>query len=334
MAKIYITFSTRDGCDPHEFDWNVRTSPLAEKWLTEMVKALKCPYRMREERFCGWANTKEDLQYFADRINEAVVTINSFYGDRYRIAERAQLGMEQKILNQLHHHFELLLGQSWNPSELSRNAPMEVHSAIRRLNDRIHDYEHALKAQTLPGTPKSFQCQFLPYPQRPLSLDDLATFSYACDPGDIVTNYCQLGKTWVEAFGDQDEEIFLDNISPLRFYAPAFMCNFFEATPASAASLREQVKEFIREKSRSFGVPIDPDDVRQALGHSVYASLPSHSPLLRCSLEERDTFIREHSTISAMRIRSGAEEVARTFPEADSYYPGDHTVPESVWLDL
>jgi hypothetical protein len=336
-AKIFLTFSNIKGSDPQEFVWDVRGTSLAQRWMGEMANALKFSHRLREQRFAGWVTRNEDLELIIDQLNEAVMIINAYYGDRYNIPERAHSGMNQEILNALHHHFELLMGQSWNRSELTKGIPDNVLVAVRRLNDRVHDYEQGERSREceLKGEIplRTFQCTLVPYVQRPLLQEDFASFSYTNDVGDMVTNYCQLGKTWLEAYQDCDIHIHPENIAPLRFYSSGFNCYFSEHSPSQSENLNIKVKEFILKKAEANNWKTDPDDVKHALGHSVYASLPSDSPLLKCSETERVALIRDHANISAIRLVSGAQEVYREFPDPFSYL-GNQNVPDFVYKNL
>lgn len=321
-SQIYITFAKLDGRDPYEFRWNVRSTSLAERWLGEMASAMKSK-RLREQRFNGWAATESDQRLRVQALNESIATINRFYKERYYIPEQAQPEMSQEDLNALHHHFELLMGQSWNRSELTRNIPEKVHVAVRLLNDLVHDYESADRvARALHEgrrVERSFHFQLVPYRQRALTAEDLKTFTFSHELGDLVSNYCQLGKTWVEVFNDKDMHIHPENIAPLRHYASTFCCYFYTLPAEEASDLAQSVKQFILEKGRAMSIDLDPEDAKHALGHAVFANLDSASPLLRWSDYERTQFMQEHPNISAIRLVSGGQEIRRTFPDPYSY---------------
>lgn len=317
-TKIYLTFSSPSGKNSEKVQWNVRSTPLAERWLAQMINATKNKKYIREQRFVGWQCGDSALNLLVNKLNESISIINQYYGARYQIKERAYLGMPQEVLNALHHHFELLIGQTWNPSILIKNIPRQVFTAIRRLNDYIHDYEAAIRARIdeKRGFPtiRFFQFQYAAYKLFDLTQQDLSEFSFASEMGDLVTNYCQLGKTWIEVFYDRDNDIHPENISPLRYYSASFNANFFETSFSESLKITQEVKNFIQTRGG------DPNDTKLALGHQVYASLPADSFLRTCSEKDRVKFFSERMNVSEILIKNGAQEVIRKFTNPNDYY--------------
>jgi hypothetical protein len=322
--KIFLTFARRDGSDAHEFEWHVKENDLSELWFNELWKRLPDQERIREQNFWGFSRTKEDLVPYVDVLNDSIKIINDFYGERYHIKEKAFLGMSQDVLNALHHHFELLMGQSWNMSEYRHGCPPEVVKAVRLLNDYVHLYERAeagiKNKQEGKKVVRVFQVQMVPYIQNELSLEHLKTFSYEVNFGDLVTNYCQLGKTWLEVCNDNDQDINLENITPLRFYAATFNCFFFTDTKVNSDWITDKVRTYIQERNKKDGWNVDPYDPRQALGHAVYASLAPDSPLKSWPTEKLDDFFNSHSNVVQIKLDSGNDQISRSFNDPDSYH--------------
>jgi len=317
-TQIILTFSSPNGRNSEKVEWIVRQTSLTDRWLKEMTSAIKNKSVLREQRFVGWQGNESTLKQLVLQLNESISAINQFYNSRYHIAENAYFGMPQDTLNTLHHHFEILMGQSWNPSDWMKDVPPHVFTAVRLLNDNIHDYESAVKAQQSELNGESairfFQFQLVTFRQLELTQQDLSEFSFACDMGDLVTNYCQLGKTWIEVYGDQDDEIHPENIAPLRYYSSSFNAHFFEKSETDSLAMTQLVKAFIKARGGN------PEDPKNALGHIVYASLPSKSFLRTCSEKDRIDFFRERLNISEILIKNGAQEVKRKFSNPDSYY--------------
>ncbi len=321
-TKLFLSFSEPNGGHAEEFEWRVLDTSLANRWLKEMIDGLKDPKRIREQQFFGWAIRPSDQAKRAAKLNAAIDKINNFYGDRYQIQERAFLGMPQDVLNQLHHHFELLIGQVWRPSELISDIPLEVHLAVRDLNELVHEYEFSERARFYLEMGErvvgGFHCQLAPYVHKELTLEDLRSFTYDNEPGNISTNYCQLGKTWTEVCIDNDHHIHKENIAPLRYYTAAFICNFHWHTPTKSKQLLDQVHSFISEKKSKFGWDVDPNDPRNALGHAHYAELNRESPLRKLSDSELTDFFCQRPNISRIRIRSGSAEISKSFRDANA----------------
>jgi hypothetical protein len=329
--SLHLTFATVEGTDPHQFEWRIRSTPLARRWVATMKEALNCSFRIREQRFCGWATEPRDIELLASSINDAILVINTHFGERYQIAERANSVMSQSALNLLHHHFELLIGQSWRPSEFLKQIPNEVLVAIRQLNDQVHNYESAVavnRAAEVGTHPvRFFQAHLAPFPPIELTAEELASFSFACEPGDLTTSYCQLGKTWEEVYYDRDQHVSFENISPLRYLSSTFACWFTSVPPPVALQKRKEVQQFLMATAAKNGLETDPEDPRHALGHGLYASLSEDSPLLRFSETERIAFMREHSNIAEIRFVVGGRQVKRSFPDPHSYLGRDTILP-------
>jgi hypothetical protein len=321
-TKLYLTFSETTGDQSEEFEWEVLETPLAKRWQSEMIRGLKDFSRVREQQFFGWAIRPADQAKRVAKLNRAIAVINNFYGDRYHIEQRACLGMPQDLLNQLHHHFEILIGQVWNPSILIKDIPIEVHLAVRDLNETVHEYEFSERARYYLEMGErvvgGFHLQLAPFEHKELTIEDLKTFSYDNEPGNISTNYCQLGKTWTEVCIDNDEHIAHDNIAPLRYFTSAFICNFHWHTPTKSQVLLDKVKAYINDKRVNQGWNVDADDPRNALGHAHYATLDHRSPLRNLSDSELTDFFCTRPNVSKIRIVSGAEEVSRSFRDPDS----------------
>jgi hypothetical protein len=326
-ASIFLTFSTPQGQDSHEFEWKICDTPIARRWFIEMDYSLRLKDNLREQRFTGWNHSAADQKDRVEGLNKAISVINSFYQERHHITERASLNMPQEVLNALHHHFELLMGQSWNRSTLTQDVPGHVLVQVRLLNDLVHDYEAADRAQAVEDAGEkaflSLHCQLVPYRQQPLTKEDLSLFTYAHDWGDLFSNYCQLGKNWSEVFHDKDEHIHPENIAPLRFYASSFGAYFYTHDKEASENLKKQVKDFIRSRAEATKENVDPDDVKHALGHVVFAKLSSQSVLFQMPETERDAFMKKHANITAIRVQSELGDFKRDFPNPDDYF-GTH----------
>lgn len=316
VNTISLTFSNPDLSSELRLDWNILSHGLAQKWAQEMHRALCTPRSIREQKFFGWGPQRD--QEIVNKLNESIACINSHFGSRYQIKERAYREMGQASLNALHHHFELLMGQSWKRSDFLEGAPLAVHLAVRALNDLVHELEFSAgaKSNRLNG---GFQIQLVPYRQLDLSTDDLLLFSYENEPGNLVSSYCQLGKTWADVYLDGDEDIHPENISPLRFYSSSFVANFFHCSKIDAENFRGQVQEFMRKRSQAAGAQLDVDHPKHALGYATYATPAKHSPLHSWSDSELKDFFANHGSVTKMEILLDGSKVHKNFPVRDTF---------------
>jgi hypothetical protein len=153
----------------------------------------------------------------------------------------------QNLMNEIHHHFELLMGQSWNPSTWYVMMEEDDIKVVRLINNLCHEIEDAVKTinqnkniqnrksnlkhpmvrihGSLMG--EDFQGQhFEGKIKKDLLLEDYQCFSSYRKWGDVIIYYSQLGKRHIEAYIDQDEIIDQENISGHQYITGEFIIMF------------------------------------------------------------------------------------------------------------
>lgn len=314
-------------------DWDICDSGLAQRWAANFLHALRLE-NTREQRFFGWNWSDVYKQKKLTRLGEAVGVINRHFTNSIEIDPAKFLQPSQETLNFLHHKFELFMGQSWNRNKLSLDAPLEVQIAIRELNDFVHDIEYSDSPEDYKKRGqlwlRGFQCQLAPYTQIPLEPDDFHDFTFESEPGDVVTNYCQLGKTWVEAFINKDEHIQLSNIAPLKYFSSGFICNFHGYSAEDSKWLTHNVREYIGDKSKKYGISLDKNDPKLALGHIKYAKLSSSSSLQKMSDREQIGFFTLDPKISKIILCFHGEAAIREFSYAEKYVGVEESFPSLI----
>lgn len=182
------------------------------------------------------ANTNgRSLTQLCAEMNRYVTHINGYFdgsGERrvkYEITQYFDpVTVGQQILNEIHHHFELLIGQVWSMSEYYKMADSATGFAIRQLNNLCHEMESLLRPSFRNSSWWSAGVYF-PYLRvsRYKFVDsDYDHFSQVQNFGDLILHYCQLGKTPMEAFCANDAEVFDDNITGLRYLSGEFDISF------------------------------------------------------------------------------------------------------------
>lgn len=175
------------------------------------------------------------LTQLCAEMNRYVAHINGYFdgsGERrvkYEITQYFDpVTVAQPILNEIHHHFELLIGQVWSMSEYYKLADSATGFAIRQLNNLCHEMESLLRPSFRNSSWWSAGVYF-PYLRvsRYKFIDsDYDHFSQIQNFGDLILHYCQLGKTPMEAFSANDAEVFDDNITGLRYLSGEFNISF------------------------------------------------------------------------------------------------------------
>jgi hypothetical protein len=332
-----ITFAAKDDSCEERFRWIPRTTKLSEKWLNLLIFSLENPYTIREQNFRGWSHSPQKKIALIAELNATIATICKELNGKYTIEPLGQSPqLDQEKLNELHVHFETLMGKNWAPSAYLDGLSIAGINAIRDLNELIHHYENMVQTEKTFAQEGEFfggfQFQLYPFGLQELTDEDLQTFTLAQEMGDLVTPYCQLGKHWLEVYYDQDERIGTANISPLRYFGPNGYCRFYRKSEGQAQQEMNEVLEFAKQYSakRKMAFPESPHKL--AIGHSPLASLEEVSPILRWSSLERAKFFEEFDSISQLEVKIGAQKWQRRFPQRRSYFVESEFSPAALEL--
>lgn len=221
MSRFYLEFQNDSGIQTLEFV--VYDTPIAIKWYEELSYILSLGSKIREpERMYGFSNGNWSEQYIVDKINESINIINAW---TYIIDIRASLNAPVDICNQLHKHFEIMRGGVLSPGVTYLNAPGHVKKAIEDYNVWIHtleDFQRTSKPRLV--------ITFENFRRHLLAEDDYDHFSLDTKFGEVYINYCEVGKTLLDVFEDQDDIVGDDNIRPLKFYSAEMMIQFFDSS--------------------------------------------------------------------------------------------------------
>lgn len=215
-----------------------------------------------------------DLRY---RLNMAIKIINAEEMTReepganglYTIKERAEGDFTQEFSNVIHHHFEVLYGDAFDPSPYMKKSSILCQAAIGELNQCIHDMESLDRLQKSEHAFGGIIFESWSPKQLTMPESFYQDFSLDLDFGDIFYHYGIIGKTWWEVFLDKDEEIFMEAIRPLNVIGADFDILFGDQ--ALDEKTLESFYQFMREKGG------DPEDPKSALGHLNVAKLRGNS---------------------------------------------------------
>jgi hypothetical protein len=161
----------------------------------------------------------------------------------------------RNMMNEIHHHFEVLIGQVWDISEWYTKADEKTRWGIHQINNHCHAIEsiaeHRLNsvAETLGVTGINFNAMNNwnggHHPEKKYyELKDIHYLDFKKNNvkwGDIIPYYSQLGKSPREAFEDDDQHIDKKNISAHRYMTGE--CNICFFGPGNNDPFRLEGKE-------------------------------------------------------------------------------------------
>jgi hypothetical protein len=255
--KLLVTFrDTEDKLEDFALTYKIRNCSLSNEWVRLLIKNGFRSNHPIEKTYClhGWQTTYDstrgrNLDYLCKSLNKAIKIINENLSSRgYHIdleftvnSLKDQL-KARDLLNDIHHHFELLIGQVWNPSKWYEESNPETKYAIRLLNNLCHEIEANIAAINN-SNPQiyvtySLNCpgnngHYLDKERQSLTLENYNDFLNEAPWGSIILYYSQLGKRHIEAFDDKDEYIDKENISGYRYITGEFILMFENYTKHS-----------------------------------------------------------------------------------------------------
>ena len=255
----------------YDLYFKVDDHPIAKLWIIKLQDSLNKNFIL-ETVFAAFNLERGSKKVLVKKIKNCIDIINnSWLNKKYNyFIEPIKYDYNVKEHNRIHHHFEILMGQVWNPSDwykkIHASGDLELLNAVRGLNDLTHQIE-AIKFN-VPYLSTTFLNDNIIKDELPDEANDY--FVLESQFGDIFLHYAQLGKTWIETILDNDNEIFDSNISPLRKISGEFDISFgcaFENKIKTINKIITKIKEKIKEKGR------DPCDKTLRLGRLKVGSI-------------------------------------------------------------
>ena len=237
----------RVGLDNTAYYVEIYDTPLGKRWL-EALRDNLIKKRVLEKNFCflGFADSKRDLRYLTQKLNEKITQINSFAfdppyekiemfsQDDFQYSQRNGYRLKHDACNLLHRYFEELQGTAWKLSEYYKQADYKTKYAIRQLNNLCHEIESWVlsyrKKMTNPEWMRPSQITtFLNSPRHDLHDEDYELFKnnrYRRELGGVYLHWSQVGKTLYEVFRDEGavkmDEATCSEINHQKFYSGEF----------------------------------------------------------------------------------------------------------------
>ena len=237
--------------EDYDLVYKIRNTNLARKWADHFKTNFIDNDHPIEKNYClqGWqtsweTNYPRSLNHICSKLNYHIQIINEEmpkYGypfiDLHFSVEALKNDPQQELLNKIHHHFELLIGQQWDPSDWwLLNLHFRTRFSIRMLNNYCHEIESILRSiknkslgifGSLNGIDPGGR-HFDTKKSSELTLTEYKEFSDSRPFGSIHLYYAQLGKSHFEVYCDNDTDIERKNISGIRNVTGEFVIQFQE----------------------------------------------------------------------------------------------------------
>ncbi len=137
-------------------------------------------------------------------------------------------GNDNKKMNIVHNYFPLLSGPAEKTSAHMYVASPDVQASICRLNLEVHELHTTLQNDEQEEfnmhVNVSWQRAPKKLPSLPNSFDEL--FTKYTKFGDVLLGFPQIGKTHIEAYAEDDEELEDEHIEPIKFLCGDMLIKF------------------------------------------------------------------------------------------------------------
>ena len=287
---------------------------LAQDWILALEEIVKDNLHL-EKNFCflGFPDTQRTVEYLCNLLNTHVEVINKFnytrvwqnnglqsyiiwdhytadhvrWPEHYEVMDGFHddgtpivvgLSVKDKVMNELHNHFERLQGTVENPSAYYQLADNKTKYAIRQLNNICHELESLVLSQRK----KYLQSEWVRPSQittffnvdRKNLTDEhrqgFLTNRYDRKFGHVYMHWTQIGKTLMEVFRDEGapdlDEATCEAITHLQYYSGEFDVEFGK-TVVSNNDCPWHDEELLKFDNWLLKNNFDPRDPKLSLGY-------------------------------------------------------------------
>jgi hypothetical protein len=180
---------------------------LYDKWINSLIEIINNKNIIYSKNFSlvGGFSKNRNKQLIIKQLIKAVEIIKKslWYHEYDKINENYELllnNFDRDLLNQLHHHFELLQGQVWNKSRFLEISNGEERYAISLLNLCCHElealYDSEIREKNNEDHGVYFYFSVFGVPNfKTLTLEDKMSFSRKVKNGMVYLHYAQTGKS-------------------------------------------------------------------------------------------------------------------------------------------
>ena len=238
---MYKTLIIEYGDDSLPIEYQIRNTPIAQRWAERVVLAQQQYSIDDPDRFYGFGTVEDQVSSALGQINDCIDKIKLHRADI--TGNRVTDIYDQDLLNHWHHVFEVHHG--FLDQQPKDNI---IESVLADLNICVHRCESVARGAqprhvvTYYGLPKTSQ----------LEDQDYDLFEDTWIPGTVFINYVEIGKTLEDLATDNDRHIGDNAYRPFRHYSADFVVRFYEQTPTQAEQKRAIINKYLDEHRDKF----------------------------------------------------------------------------------
>lgn len=284
-TKIHVCLINNES-ETLELVYQLKDLPVAKRWVATLDHNLNKPDKCTiHDRFVGFGRT---ISLVSNEIRQAIQIIEAYKPGS--ISLDLNEDFTQDSLNQLHRHFEDLMGSVENISPFYIQAPPHVKRAIADINIKGHELESLNNNNDY----KQIYVELLNIDRELLEPQDSKHFSLKLEFGDMFLHYAQLGKQLLDVYRDKDVHVSAENIRPLKYISGEFDLQFTDDQDM------EQYSHFFSWLRKN---KIDPEDPSLQLGWLVIGKMDlTLKPFAGLSHKEITTLISQFPKVTSISI--------------------------------
>ena len=221
-----------DNIDPFYLKIKLDQNVAVDLWLRRFFYELESKSMLKKEHIF-MSHSPLTVEQMISQINKTLDTISDydFVGNQHPeypvysqplITERLSIndfadGPNNQKMNIIHNYFPMLSGPAHRTSNYMYAASPSLRIKICRLNLEVHELHTLLqKNNNHHGLHLNISWQRAPknLPLLPNEFDDI--FTKHVSFGDVLLGYPQVGKTYFEAFIEEDDELSPEHVEPIK----------------------------------------------------------------------------------------------------------------------
>lgn len=259
--KIKITFENKQN-EELELFWELEKNKIVFLWLKKILKIFKYDFSLRS-RWSGFQSENVKNKYLLEKLKKCIEIINACDYINYKIPFLDVEEYNVDLHNMYHHHFEVLMGKSWESSSFLKEARKRddqlLISAISDLNELSHDLidsklEFPIPIITNIISSNKINNSFLPdYADNYFTLENFF--------GGIYFHYSQIGKNLLEFLIDNDNVISKKDVETLKNFNGEFDICFIQNVFIDSEDYKK-LFSFIKQKLENINENIENKKLR------------------------------------------------------------------------
>lgn len=260
--------------DTHEEFWieyDIFENSLSQKWAKSLHEDyINDDNVILDKNFClhGWSDMHtRNLEWLCNELNWHIDKVNEYLSvtdiDHSVDMKFDSDTVDQKQLNEIHRHFEVLMGHHETPNPIFQNAPKGIRFSINQFNHFCHEMEGLLWSRNKDASNSIGSIIVCLYPnvKHDIELEHLSQFKMqGYRAGDVRLHYPQTGKQFIEAYLSGDTNVPMEDIQPIKYVSGEFDLVFHDID-VDWEGFRNWLKD----------LGVNQNDPTNALGYAIIA---------------------------------------------------------------